>query len=104
MCARITLSVIMFDQDTDLTYDTARGEPRGSRKRTGASSNSQVTVWIAACGKCAQQVDIRDGLQYECIQCALCIDACNSIMDKMNYDHLCAMQQSMSSMEVKRTG
>ena len=30
-------------------------------------------------------IDIRDGLQYECIGCGLCVDACNSIMDKMNY-------------------
>jgi polyferredoxin len=30
-------------------------------------------------------IDIRDGLQYECIGCGLCIDACNSVMDKMQY-------------------
>ena len=28
-------------------------------------------------------IDIRDGLQLECIQCALCIDACDSIMDRV---------------------
>ena len=30
-------------------------------------------------------IDIREGLQYQCIDCALCIDACNSVMDKMGY-------------------
>ncbi|MDH3954260.1 MAG: cytochrome c oxidase accessory protein CcoG, partial [Gammaproteobacteria bacterium] len=30
-------------------------------------------------------IDIREGLQYECIACAACIDACDSVMDKMNY-------------------
>lgn len=30
-------------------------------------------------------IDIRDGLQYECINCGLCVDACNSVMDKMDY-------------------
>jgi polyferredoxin len=30
-------------------------------------------------------IDIRKGLQYECIGCGLCIDACNSVMDKMEY-------------------
>ena len=30
-------------------------------------------------------IDIRDGLQMECIGCAACIDACDSIMDKMGY-------------------
>jgi cytochrome c oxidase accessory protein FixG len=34
---------------------------------------------------CPTGIDIRDGLQYECIGCALCIDACNSVMDKMEY-------------------
>jgi cytochrome c oxidase accessory protein FixG len=34
---------------------------------------------------CPTGIDIRNGLQYECIGCALCIDACDSIMDKMEY-------------------
>jgi cytochrome c oxidase accessory protein FixG len=34
---------------------------------------------------CPTGIDIRDGLQYECIGCALCIDACDSVMEKMNY-------------------
>ena len=34
---------------------------------------------------CPVGIDIRNGLQYECIGCGLCIDACNSIMDKMEY-------------------
>jgi len=28
-------------------------------------------------------IDIRDGVQLECIQCALCIDACDEIMDRV---------------------
>ena len=32
---------------------------------------------------CPTGIDIRDGAQLECIQCALCIDACNDIMDKI---------------------
>jgi polyferredoxin len=41
------------------------------------------------CGICVQVcptgIDIRDGLQYECIGCAACIDACDQVMDKMDY-------------------
>ena len=36
---------------------------------------------------CPTGIDIRDGLQYECIACGACIDACNSIMDKLDYPH-----------------
>ena len=34
---------------------------------------------------CPTGIDIRKGLQYECIGCAACIDGCNQVMDKMNY-------------------
>jgi polyferredoxin len=34
---------------------------------------------------CPAGIDIRDGLQYRCISCGLCIDACNSIMDSMGF-------------------
>ncbi|MDD3530507.1 MAG: FixG Ig-like domain-containing protein, partial [Gallionellaceae bacterium] len=34
---------------------------------------------------CPVGIDIRDGLQYKCISCGLCVDACNTIMDKMGY-------------------
>ena len=34
---------------------------------------------------CPVGIDIRDGLQYQCIGCAACIDACDEIMDKMGY-------------------
>src|SRR3569623_3351949 len=34
---------------------------------------------------CPTGIDIREGLQYECIGCAACIDVCDTVMDKMNY-------------------
>jgi polyferredoxin len=34
---------------------------------------------------CPTGIDIRKGLQYECIGCAACIDVCNGVMDKMQY-------------------
>ncbi len=35
---------------------------------------------------CPTGIDIRDGLQYECIACSACIDACDDVMDKMGYE------------------
>lgn len=89
MCPYARFQSVMFDKDTLIVaYDSARGEPRGGRKRTGDRHDSQGDC--IDCGLCVQVcptgIDIRDGLQYECIQCALCIDACDSIMDKMGYD------------------
>ena len=34
---------------------------------------------------CPTGIDIREGLQYECIGCAACVDVCDTVMDKMNY-------------------
>lgn len=37
------------------------------------------------CASVPVNIDIREGLQAECIDCGLCIDACDSVMEKMNY-------------------
>ena len=89
MCPYARFQSVMFDHDTLIvSYDSGRGEPRGSRKRDanpaalglGECVNCELCVQV-----CPTGIDIRDGLQYECIGCALCVDACNSIMDKMSY-------------------
>ncbi|MDH4039351.1 MAG: cytochrome c oxidase accessory protein CcoG [Gammaproteobacteria bacterium] len=89
MCPYARFQSVMFDHDTLIvSYDSKRGEPRGSRKRSvehkelsqGDCIDCQLCVQV-----CPTGIDIRDGLQYECIGCALCIDACNSVMDKMQY-------------------
>ena len=35
---------------------------------------------------CPTGIDIRNGLQYECIDCAACIEVCDQVIDKMGYD------------------
>jgi cytochrome c oxidase accessory protein FixG len=79
----------MFDKDTlIITYDTARGDPRGSRARKAEPRSLGLGDCID-CGICVEVcptgIDIRKGLQYECIGCAACIDGCNQIMDRMGY-------------------
>jgi cytochrome c oxidase accessory protein FixG len=34
---------------------------------------------------CPTGIDIRKGLQYECIGCGACVDVCDTVMDKMGY-------------------
>ncbi len=89
MCPYARFQSAMFDRDTLIvSYDEARGEPRGSRRRD-ADYKAQGKGDCIDCELCVQVcptgIDIRNGLQYECITCALCIDACNSVMDKMDY-------------------
>jgi cytochrome c oxidase accessory protein FixG len=89
MCPYARFQSAMFDKDTlIISYDTARGEPRGGRRKTddlqekglGECINCTLCVQV-----CPTGIDIRDGLQYECIACAACIDVCDQVMDKMNY-------------------
>jgi len=89
MCPYARFQSAMFDKDTLIvTYDAGRGEPRGARGRKahpraaglGDCVDCRMCVLV-----CPTGIDIRDGLQYECIACTACIDVCNGMMDKMGY-------------------
>ncbi len=89
MCPYARFQSAMFDRDTLIvSYDAARGEPRGSRSRKA----DPVALSLGSCidcdlcvHVCPTGIDIRKGLQYECIGCGGCADVCDSVMDKMNY-------------------
>jgi cytochrome c oxidase accessory protein FixG len=87
MCPYARFQSAMFDRNTlVISYDLARGEPRGARgrgvtaKMAGQGDCIDCTLCVQAC---PTGIDIRKGLQYECIACAACIDACDSVMDKI---------------------
>lgn len=89
MCPYARFQSAMFDKDTLIvSYDAARGDPRGTRGRKDDLKAKGLGDCID-CGLCVQVcptgIDIRDGLQYECIGCAGCVDVCDTVMDKMNY-------------------
>ncbi|MGB0744629.1 MAG: cytochrome c oxidase accessory protein CcoG [Opitutales bacterium] len=73
-------SALIDDDSMIIGYDVERGEPRGPAKKEGFGD-------CIDCYRCVQVcptgIDIRQGLQIECIGCANCIDACDSIMSKL---------------------
>ncbi len=82
MCPYARFQSVMFDRDTLIvTYDEKRGEPRGGMKDKNRGDCIDCKQCVVVC---PVGIDIRDGLQMECIACGLCIDACNGIMDKIN--------------------
>ena len=89
MCPYARFQSAMFDHDTLIvTYDEERGEPRGprSKKTDLAASNLGACVDCTLCVQvCPTGIDIRKGLQYECIGCGACADVCDEVMDKMGY-------------------
>ncbi|WP_019406117.1 cytochrome c oxidase accessory protein CcoG [Stutzerimonas stutzeri] len=89
MCPYSRFQSVMFDADTLLvSYDTARGENRGARRK-GSDPRAQGLGDCVDCTLCVQVcptgIDIRDGLQLDCISCGACIDVCDSVMDRMGY-------------------
>lgn len=78
-------SVLLDKQSLIVGYDSARGEPRAQpKKKLAVISNPGDCVDCGACvAVCPTGIDIRDGLQMECTTCTQCIDACDSVMDKL---------------------
>ncbi len=85
MCPWPRIQGAMIDHETLLvSYQVQRGEPRGPHKKGQPWDGRGDCIDCKACvAVCPTGIDIRDGSQLECIQCALCIDACNGIMDKI---------------------
>lgn len=90
MCPYVRFQSVVFNKDTLIIfYDAGRDEPRGTRKRTanekdsglGDYINRTMYVQVYPVG-----IDIRNGLQYRCIGCMVCIDACDGIMDEVGYE------------------
>ncbi len=107
MCPYARFQSAMFDKDTlVISYDEARGEPRGPRRR-GIDHRAKGLGDCIDCTMCVQVcptgIDIRDGLQYECIACAACVDACDRVMEKMDYPKGLIRYTTENAMEGKPT-
>lgn len=78
-------SVLLDQNSIIVAYDENRGEPRGKAKKKSVSL--PVLGDCVDCGNCVTTcptgIDIRNGLQMECINCTQCIDACNLVMEKI---------------------
>lgn len=85
MCPYARFQGAMFDKETlIISYDENRGEPRMRGKTRREAENPGDCIDCTMCVQvCPTGIDIRDGLQYECIACAACIDACDDVMESV---------------------
>jgi cytochrome c oxidase accessory protein FixG len=89
MCPYARFQSVMFDSDTlVISYDEKRGENRGKRSR----KTDHKAAGLGDCidchhcvNVCPTGIDIRDGLQVECVACGACVDACDDIMSRVGY-------------------
>lgn len=82
VCPYGRLQSILTDDDSLVVgYDALRGEPRHKGKeRAGHGSCVDCDRCVVVC---PTGIDIRNGLQLDCIGCTQCIDACDDVMDKV---------------------
>ena len=101
MCPYGRFQSVMLDRDSLIIgYDTARGEPRGPlRKREEPRERGDCVDCHLCVRTCPTGIDIRDGLQMECIGCAQCIDACDEVMDKIGRPRGLIRYSSQNAME-----
>lgn len=114
MCPYARFQSAMFDSDTVIVaYDSIRGEgANGSHKPSKELIKREKRQEkgygdCVDCGYCVQVcptgIDIRNGLQYQCTSCALCIDACNTIMTSVGYPKGLIRYSSENEAQGKKT-
>jgi cytochrome c oxidase accessory protein FixG len=85
MCPWPRFQSALLDQDSYVvTYEKWRGEPRAPLKKDADWSARGDCIACNNCvAVCPMGIDIRAGLQLECIGCGLCVDACNDVMQRI---------------------
>lgn len=86
VCPYGRLQGVMLDPNSIVVaYDTVRGEPRGKIRKNDTTTPHGDCIDCLDCVRvCPTGIDIRNGTQLECVNCTACIDACDSIMTRVN--------------------
>lgn len=74
-------SALIDEHSIIIGYDSKRGNPPGPATQAGFGDCVNCRRCIQVC---PTGIDIRQGLQMECIGCANCVDACDGIMERLN--------------------
>lgn len=85
VCPYGRLQSVLLDKNSMIVaYDYKRGEPRGNAKKEQDKLLGDCIDCHFCVKVCPTGIDIRDGVQMECVGCTACIDACDHIMDSLN--------------------
>ena len=106
MCPYSRFQSAMMDKETWMvSYKADRGEVRGKHKRGTTWDNRGHCVDCTQCvAVCPMGIDIRNGMQMECINCGLCADACNNVMSRLDLPSGLIGYDSLSNVERRSRG
>jgi len=103
VCPYSRVQSVLYDDDT---FQAIYSEKRGGKiynenkekvifKQKDVPDNMDCTACQSCVTVCPTHIDIRKGMQLECINCLECVDACTTVMGKLGKDSL--VQWSSSS-------
>jgi len=85
VCPYGRLQSVLLDKNSMIVaYDYKRGEPRGNFKKHADEHLGDCIDCFQCVRVCPTGIDIRNGVQMECVGCTACIDACNMVMDRID--------------------
>jgi cytochrome c oxidase accessory protein FixG len=85
VCPYGRLQSVLLDKNSMIVaYDYKRGEPRGNAKKHQDQDLGDCIDCHQCVRVCPTGIDIRNGVQMECVGCTACIDACNDVMIKID--------------------
>lgn len=90
ICPYGRLQGVLLDRNSVVVaYDHVRGEQREKLRKSEdrkAEGHGDCIDCKQCVLVCPTGIDIRNGTQLECVNCTACIDACDSIMDRVGFD------------------
>ncbi|MAD43137.1 MAG: cytochrome c oxidase accessory protein CcoG [Arcobacter sp.] len=108
ICPYSRIQSVLYDDNTkQIVYDTTRGgdvyvnREKSIFKMKEWSSNEECTTCEACVKICPTNIDIRKGLQVECINCLECSDACSIVMGKLGKKSLINWESTNSVINKK---
>ncbi len=106
MCPWPRIQGAMLDEDSlVVSYHPDRGEPRGAHKQGDVWGGRGDCIDCNQCvAVCPMGIDIRNGQQMECITCALCIDACDDVMAKIDRPKGLISYDTLANMDRRAQG
>ena len=97
-------SAMLDEQSFTVTYQAWRGETRMRGKRQPGETAGDCIDCRKCVTACPAGIDIRDGIQLQCIGCGLCMDACNDVMHKLGRPKNLIVWDTLSRQTAKQDG